>query len=77
MNQARRNKLKRAIEHLNTASELVEDVLDQEQDCVANYPENLQGSQCYEKMEEAADSLDDAIDSITQAVITIDSVITL
>ena len=64
MNNQRREKLRKAEQALNAASEYIEDVLDEEQDSLDNIPENLQGSNRYEQMEIAVDKLNEAIDQI-------------
>lgn len=75
MNAARRNKLQEAVKLLDLASEIVDTVHDQENDCVENYPENLQGTDAYQNMEEAADYLADAMDQIEEAKGSIESAI--
>lgn len=67
MNNKRRELLKNAISLLDTASNIVNTVLEQEQDCLDNMPENLQMSQRYENMELAVDCLEDAVSSIDDA----------
>lgn len=75
MNAARRNKLQEAVRLLDSASEIVDTVHDQESDCVDNYPENLQGTDAYQNMEDAVDNLDDAMTSIYEAKESIESAI--
>lgn len=77
MNKAKRDKLKRAVGLLDNVSDLVQSVLDKEQDCVDNYPENLQGSELFEKMENAVDGLDEAIEHIDLVKDTLEGVIAL
>lgn len=74
MNNKRRQELKKAISFLDKASEIVSEVLDQEEDSIDNIPENLQSSERYESMEnviehleEAENLLDEARDSINEA----------
>lgn len=67
MNNKRRDLLKLAVQHLDTASSYVSRALDSEQDCLDNMPENLQASERYEKMESAIDSLEAAIEDIDRA----------
>lgn len=43
-------------------------IMQDEQDCLDNMPENLEGSEQYSKMEDAVDHLDDAIGSLEDAV---------
>ena len=65
--------LKRATDCLETALVYVSDVRDEEQDSLYNTPENLEGSERYEKMEEAVESLESAIEEIGNAIENIDS----
>ena len=75
MNKKRRNELKRAINYIETALKIVNTVHDMEEDAMYNYPENLQGTETYEKMENAVDNMDEAagliddgIDSLRDAI---------
>lgn len=67
MNSRKREKLKNAIDLLERASALISDVLDDEQDCLDNMPENLQSSEKYERMEAAISSLEESIEQIDNA----------
>ena len=67
MNKNRRDLLKRAVSALETAEGYVNTALDQEQDCFDNLPENLEGSERYEKMEAAIEKLEEAIENIDGA----------
>ena len=60
--------MKRASALLRTASGLVSTALEQEEDALDNMPENLQGSERYEKIEAAADLLNDASECIDSAI---------
>lgn len=60
--------MKRASALLGTASGLVSTALEQEEDALDNMPENLQGSERYEKIEAAADLLNDASECIDSAI---------
>ena len=62
MNKNRRDLLKRTILLSNEIDSILERVLDQEQDCLDNIPENLQDSERSQKMENAVDCLESAID---------------
>lgn len=55
---------KRRLEMLSNAASIVETVCDSEQDCMDNYPENLQGTEKFERMEDAVDSLSDALERL-------------
>lgn len=67
MNNIKRDKLKKVCELLNQASNIVSEVLDEEQDCLDNMPENLQYSDRYERMEAAISNLEDGLSSIESA----------
>ena len=67
LNAGRRKKLMVAIDHLREASNIVDQIKDEEQDSLDNMPENLQESERYSNMEEAVDALDDALTSINEA----------
>lgn len=67
MNDKRRNKLKSVEVLIDRAISLAQTVLDEEQDCLDNMPENLQGSNRYEKIEEATERLEDAIQCLEDA----------
>ena len=60
--------MKRASALLRTASGLVSTALEQEEDALDNMPENLQGSERYEKIEAAVDLLNDASWCIDSAI---------
>lgn len=75
MNNKRRKELRRAISMIETALDIVNSVKDEEEDAMYNYPENLQGTETYENMEVAVDTMEevasvieDAVDSLNDAV---------
>ena len=71
MNKARRKKIQKAIDILETgdgvdqALDILEEVLYTEEDAYDNIPENLQGSWRAMDSEEAIDALNDAIELLT------------
>jgi hypothetical protein len=67
MNKRRRDILKRAVSALETAENFINSALDEEKDCLYNCPENLEGSEKYEKMETAIDKLEEAIENVDEA----------
>jgi vacuolar-type H+-ATPase subunit E/Vma4 len=67
MNKSKRDKLAKVRDLLNQASNIVSEVLDDEQDCLDNMPENLQFSDRYERMEAAISNLEDGLNSIESA----------
>ena len=68
MNNDRRKRLSKTIEMLNNAESEIESVLDDENDCMSNYPENLQGTDAYADMEEAVDTLGEAQSSLEEII---------
>ena len=70
MDDRRRGQLRDALNMLSNAASVVERVCDKEQDCVDNYPENLQSTERFEK-----DSLNDALEKIDDAKSHIQSAI--
>ena len=67
MNDKRRSKLCGAIKLLNEVELVIEKVLEEEEGCIDNYPENLQGTEKYESMEDSAEDLRDALEGIGEA----------
>lgn len=83
MNNDRRKEISRIIEEIDSAvstakeklEELqtsIESVRDEEQECMDNMPENLQGSERYERAEEAFNNLDYAASSIEEIIDALD-----
>lgn len=72
MDDKRRGRLRDALKMLTSAATIVDSVCDKEQDCLDNYPENLQGTERYERMEDAVDSLNDALEKIDDAKASIE-----
>ena len=64
MNDKRRKKLSGADSHLEAALLIASAVLDEETDCLNNMPENLEGSERYEKIEDAVSKLEDLVQGI-------------
>lgn len=67
MDERRRGQLREVLTMLTGASSIVERVCDREQDCIDNYPENLQGTERFERMEDALDRLNEALEKIDDA----------
>ena len=72
MNNRQRDLLKESKTLLGRASDLISQVLEEEEDCLDNMPENLQASEKYERMENAIDKLESAIEHIDNAQEDID-----
>ncbi len=64
MNNLRRKQIKRAEELLDMATELLNDVMENEDEAFYNLPDSLQESARGTQMEENVDILQDAIDQI-------------
>ena len=82
MNNERRGQLAKQLENLETVKDKVEDILakvdgilDEEKDARDNYPENLMGSEAYERSDEACDNLSEAVDRLTDAVDSLEDAI--
>ena len=67
MNNTRREKLKKALIMINEIRDIVNQICDQEQECLENFPENLQGTDRYDDMEIAVDNLTEAIEKLEEA----------
>lgn len=75
MNNTRRkslNEIKEKIDDLRVDLELL---LEEEQDYRDNMPENLQGSERYEKADEACDNLSDAVDGLEEVISSLEAAI--
>ena len=66
MNEKRRKRLNNALNLLEQCENIVDQVRDEELDAISNYPENLQGTDKFDLMEQAVDNMDDAIDRISE-----------
>ncbi len=82
MNNKRRKNIAEIISKLNSLSEEVENILsdieivkDEEEECLENIPENLQESERYNQVEEAADNLNTAFDVCQDVVGNIEEII--
>ena len=68
MNRVRRkalDKIKAQIEELRSDLELL---LEEEEEDRDNMPENLQGSERYDRADDACDNMDSALDSLSEAM---------
>lgn len=65
MNAKRRKLLTKVIFYVDSALRLLDEARDYEQDALDNIPENLQDGELYEKIEQAIENLDSAIDSLS------------
>lgn len=67
MDTKRRERLRDALKMLANVAVIVGTVCDKEEDCMDNYPENLQSTERFERMEAAVDNLNDALEKIEDA----------
>ncbi len=67
VNKARRESLRRAIAFLDAAQELTDNALVEEQDCLDNILENLEGSDRYSDMEDVVSNLESAVEYIEES----------
>lgn len=65
MNAKRRKLLTKVIFYVDSALSLLDEARDFEQDALDNIPENLQDGELYEKIEQAIENLDSAIESLS------------
>ncbi|MFS1036606.1 hypothetical protein ACFC84_03365 [Enterococcus casseliflavus] len=72
MNRLRRARLKEVADIISEMIEILDAIGEDEENYVENMPENLHGSQRYEKAEEAIDQISDAIDSLEEAMESIE-----
>lgn len=68
MNKQRRKMIADVVERLEAAKSDLEMIRDEEQDAFDNMPEGLQGSERGETMEEAIGHLDEAVESVEEAL---------
>lgn len=68
MNRIRRAKLNKIAEQIEELKSLLEEIMEEEEECRDNIPENMQSGSRYERAEEICDSLSDAIDCMDEAV---------
>lgn len=66
MNKLRRKDLREITDQLETLQELLQELQEQEEEYRDNMPENLQGSEKYERADEACSNLSDAYDSLAE-----------
>ena len=68
MNRERRARLRQAVELFNQGTEVLEDVLADEEAALDSMPENLQGSDMYATLEENVETLSQAVDDMNELV---------
>ena len=68
MNAKRREQLRKAINLMNSARNIVETITDEETDSADNMPENLHTSDKYERMLSAIEHLEDTTTHLDDAI---------
>ena len=74
MNKQRRQAIWNAINQIEAVKKVVEQIYDEEQDAFNNMPESLQASANGEASEEAQAHLEEAIDSLEDAIACLEEV---
>lgn len=77
MNNKRRKELRKAISMIEAALDIVNSVKDEEEDTMYNYPANLQGTETYETMEVAVDTMEEIISAIEDAANSLNNAVSL
>lgn len=72
MNRRRRDALRQSSAELRRIAMSIESIKDDEEYCMDNIPENLQGSYRYSAMEQNVDHLSNAVEDINFALEEID-----
>ena len=75
MNKLRRKTLQRIFDQLSDLREEIEAVKEEEDESRENMPENLQGSERYEQSETASSNMDEAMEYISSACDSLESVL--
>lgn len=75
MNKIRRKSLQSIIDRLEKLKVNLEDLQAEEEEYRDNIPENLQGSERYEKADEVCDNLFDAVDNLEEVINSIEAAI--
>lgn len=68
LNNKRRTRLRSIEEDLGRVLNLLNSIYDEEQDCMDNVPENLQDSERYSDMEACVEALSDAVYNLEEAI---------
>jgi len=75
MNKARREMIRKVIEKLDDARLLLDEIREEEEEYRDNIPENLQGSERYEKADSAVYEMEDAVGALEEMVSNLEEVI--
>lgn len=68
MNKTRRKSIQDVASQLEELKSTLEDIQGEEEEYRDNIPENLQGSERYEKADEACDTLSGAVDGLEDII---------
>lgn len=74
MKEERLKTLKRSLNAIQNAHDVLEEVRDEEQDAYDNLPEGLQYSERGDLMQEAVDNLDEAVDYLDDVISSLENV---
>lgn len=74
MNNQRRERLKEAIELVERATAVIEDVRNEEAETFENIPENLQGSERAESIQEAIYTLEAIQDDLDDKILELEEI---
>jgi len=75
MNNVRRKNIEKVIGMISDARSLLEELMSEEEEYRDNMPENLQGSERYEKADEACCSMEEAIGNMEDIESSLEEVI--
>lgn len=73
MNKVRRKALSEIAEQISTLRDELEALRDEEDEYHENIPKSLQGGEKYELSESVSDSMNEALDSLDEAISNIES----
>lgn len=73
MNKQRRIVLEKLAGQITDAKDELENIMGEEEECRDNMPENLQGSEKYEKANEACNAIYEAISQLEEAISNIET----
>ena len=68
MNKQRRQKIRDVRKEIENCKENLQKILDEEQDCFDNMPENLQGSMRGSDSEDAIDTMENCIEDLESII---------
>lgn len=73
MNKARRKRVIALIEQFNLLQEELEDICNEETECLDNMPESFQETERYEKVQENVDNLNEALNYLEDIIDYLDN----